>query len=120
MDILIVEDDTSIAQLLKQGLELHGYTCATAGSGEEAMKIIGSEVPSLILLDIMLPKVDGFEIAKRIRKDERTKGIPIIGLTALDIPGTAEKAQKAGMNTVLFKPFNSETLHKKIAEYLKK
>lgn len=78
--ILIVEDDRDLVKLIKINLEDLGYVVHTAGDGLEALKLFNEKDPSIIILDIMLPKMDGFEVCKQIRKENRK--VPIMILTA--------------------------------------
>src|SRR3989338_3189680 len=80
--ILIVEDDKNIAQLVKYNLEKAGFDCQTTITGEDALDLLETEAVDLIILDIMLPKMDGLETCKRIKQEKRLAGIPIILLTA--------------------------------------
>ena len=80
--ILVVEDDDDILQLLKYNLAKEGYTATGVASGEEALKAVKLSVPDLILLDLILPGIDGLEVCRLLKRDERTGSIPIIMLTA--------------------------------------
>ena len=80
--ILVVDDEEHIRKILKFKLEKHGYYVITADNGEVALKMVRRENPDLIILDLMMPKMDGFEVCRRIRKNFQTAQIPIIMLTA--------------------------------------
>ena len=80
--ILVVEDDEDILQLLKYNLAKEGYGVTGVTSGEEALKALKSGLPDLLLLDLMLPGVDGLEVCRRLKRDEQTCQVPIIMLTA--------------------------------------
>lgn len=81
--ILVVDDDQAINELIKVNLELAGYGVVQAFDGIKGFALAKQEIPSLIILDVMMPDIDGFTVAKRIRQNEETKEIPIIMLTAL-------------------------------------
>ena len=81
--ILVVDDDIAINELIKVNLELAGYNVLQAHDGIKGFALVKQELPSLVILDVMMPEVDGFTVAKRIRKMKKTKNIPVIMLTAL-------------------------------------
>ncbi|MEA3305574.1 MAG: response regulator, partial [Candidatus Omnitrophota bacterium] len=80
--ILIVEDDKHISKLVKYNLDKAGFECVVTATAEGALRILDEEAIDLIILDIMLPKIDGFEACKKIKQDERLASIPVIMLTA--------------------------------------
>lgn len=108
--ILIVDDVISNVLLLKVLLKGEKYTIATANNGTEALRQVEAELPDLILLDVMMPDLSGFEVAESLKKNERYSDIPIIFLTALN--GTADivKGFQVGGNDFISKPFNKEEL----------
>lgn len=81
--ILIVDDDLTLREMYEERLKYDGYIVIGASDGEEAISKTQTELPDLILLDVMMPKLNGIDVMKRLREDEKTKGIPIIILTAL-------------------------------------
>ena len=81
--ILIIDDDSAINELIKVNLELSGYKVVQAYDGVKGFALCKQEMPSLVILDVMMPDTDGFTVAQRIRKNEQTKDIPILMLTAL-------------------------------------
>ena len=81
--ILVVDDDEAINELIKVNLELALYKVVTAFDGNKGYALAKQELPDLIILDVMMPEVDGYTVAKRIRENESTKDIPILMLTAL-------------------------------------
>ncbi len=109
--ILIVDDDSDIRKVLKARLELSGFKCFTAKDGREAVKRAKYNSPSLIILDLVMPGMDGFETYKSLKADEHTKNIPIIAYTAQDADIVAEKGI-AALDIVEFilKPFDTEVL----------
>jgi PleD family two-component response regulator len=108
--ILIVDDEEHIRRILKFQLEKNGYETVTAENGEEALSIVRRSMPDLILLDLMMPKIDGFEVCQRLRADFQTSQIPIIMLTAKsDLPDKI-KGLQGGANDYLVKPYSNEEL----------
>jgi len=108
--VLVVDDEEHIRRILKFQLEKNGYDVVMAENGEEALKIVRRSMPDLILLDLMMPKLDGFEVCKRLRADFQTSQIPIIMLTAKsDLPDRI-KGLQGGANDYLVKPYSNEEL----------
>ncbi len=108
--ILVVDDEEHIRRILKFQLEKNGYDVVTAENGDVALQLIRREAPDLLLLDLMMPKIDGFEVCKRIRQNCQTSQIPIIMLTAKsDLPDKI-KGLKDGANDYLVKPYSNEEL----------
>ena len=106
--ILVVDDEPRNVKILQIQLQARGYTVLTASDGAEALQIISEDIPDLILLDINMPKVDGFEVVTRVRADKKTEFIPIIMITALrDTHENRIKAVEAGADDFIEKPFNS-------------
>ena len=116
--ILVVEDEADIAEGLKARLELEGYDVLIASDGTTGVQLVHDESPSLIILDVMLPVIDGYEICKVLKKDNNTKKIPILILTALPHVEDAERAFAAGADDFLNKPYSNDRLLKKIAKLL--
>ena len=118
--ILVVDDEPCNVKILQIQLETRGYTVLTAGDGADALEIIADEPPDLILLDINMPKVDGFEIVKRVRTDKRIEFIPIIMITALrDTYENRIKVVEAGADDFIEKPFNSFEVMARIKSLLR-
>ena len=112
--ILIVDDDSAIVAAVQFLLEQHGYQTKVAWSGEEALAAIEKESPDLILLDIMLPAKDGFEVCQRVRENDDWKGIRILFVTALGYDATAAKGLALGADGFIAKPFANADLVAKI------
>ena len=108
--ILIVDDEPSILETVKLHLELSDYDVLAASDGMEALKIARTEKPDLILLDLMLPKIDGYKVCKMLKMDRRFKSIPIIMLTAK--AGSVDEVQgyESGADAYIKKPFDLEAL----------
>ena len=120
--ILVCDDDRNICELLRLYLEKDGYTVSIANDGEEALAKFTAEAPDLILLDIMMPKLDGIAATKAIRDMERPDAveIPIIAMTANAFEDDARKCVEAGMNAHLSKPLQMDVVVGTIAEYYKR
>ena len=116
--ILVVEDNPRNMRLLEMTLRAENYTLLKATDGEEAMNMATRERPDLIIMDIQLPKLDGLEVTRRLRKTETSSHIPIIAITAYAMKGDREKAIEAGCNAYLSKPINTRELPRVIAEML--
>lgn len=117
--ILIIDDDEAFDDFLKTNLELRGdYECLVATDGEEGLKIAADNNLDLILLDIMMPGVDGFEVLKRLKADDKTKKIPVIVLTARGDDSSMVKALKLHDNGYIIKPLKIEELEEKIEDIL--
>lgn len=116
--VLIVDDVQSNILLLKALLGKDGYKIVTAMNGAEALKQVESEMPDLILLDVMMPEMDGFEVAKRLKANSSFVHIPIIFLTALDDTQSIVKGFELGANDFISKPFRKEELMIRIGHQL--
>jgi CheY-like chemotaxis protein len=108
--ILCVDDDPIIVQLIGDILRFHGYTVLTAGDGPTALETAARERPALILLDIMMPGMDGFEVCRRLKTDPALKAIPVIILTAMADTGLNVRAFEAGAQLALRKPAEPATV----------
>jgi CheY-like chemotaxis protein len=115
--ILIVEDDEFNRDLLKQLLD-EDYKIHVAVDGAAGIKSAKQEHPDLILMDLSLPVIDGWEATRRIKGDESLKSIPIIALTAHAMWGDEEKAKNAGCDDYLTKPIDEELLFEKLGQFL--
>lgn len=113
MIVLIVDDEEQVLQLVASLLEVKGYEAITASHGEEALRIIEEKRPDAILLDIMMPGLDGATVAQRLRESPETSDIPIIFLTGLvDADEMSTRGPKIGGQFFLAKPFDSERLYR--------
>ncbi|EKE11200.1 MAG: two component response regulator [uncultured bacterium] len=101
--ILIVEDENSLQNAMREFLLAENFNVVTADDGEMAVNLAKNEKPDLIMLDIILPKKDGFEVLAEVKVDERTRNIPIILLTNLEDAGDIERAFSLGINMYLVK-----------------
>ena len=112
--ILVVDDELDVQSILSFRLEINGYSVIVASDGEEGLEKIKKENPDLVLLDLMLPKMNGFEICRMVKFDDRLKGLPIIILSALDKEEDKKKALDSGADAYFLKPFDLEGLLTKI------
>jgi DNA-binding response OmpR family regulator len=111
--VLIADDTPQAAELMEAYLADCGYELRTVADGEQTLQAVKAWKPDLILLDIMMPRMSGFEVCKRLRADPATHEIGIIMVTALDQPSDIERAVEAGTDEFLSKPVNkSELLHR--------
>lgn len=108
--ILVVDDEDHIRRILKFQLEKHGYRVVLAENGEVALELVRRESPDLILLDLMMPRIDGFETCRRIRQNFQTSQIPVIILTAKSELPDKIKGLQDGANDYLIKPYSNEEL----------
>jgi len=119
--ILIVEDNPQNMKVVQMALRPHGYILLEATDGEEALEVINNgERPDLILLDIQLPKIDGFEVTRRLRQIPEFSHVPIIAVTAYAMRGDEEKIIGAGCDAYLPKPINTRELPRLVAEMLQR
>jgi len=116
--ILIVDDKLEVVELVKATLEGEEYQIIDASDGREALEKIGKEKPDLVLLDIIMPKMDGFEVLSEVKKNPKTKEIPIIMLTAKGQKLDKDKGRELGAQDYIVKPFSPSHLLRKIEEVL--
>ncbi len=118
--ILVIDDDQAINELIKVNLELAYYNVITAFDGNKGFALAKQELPDLIVLDVMMPEVDGYTVAKRLRENASTKDIPIIMLTALNMLQNKVQGFNIGVDDYLVKPFEMEELLVRIKALLKR
>ncbi|MBN1933702.1 MAG: response regulator [Anaerolineae bacterium] len=117
--ILVVDDTPANLKLLFQVLSGQGYQVRAVPSGERALESVRAAVPDLILLDIMMPEMDGYQISERLKQDERTRDIPIIFISALDAVKDKVDAFRAGGVDYVTKPFQFEEVLARVETHLK-
>ncbi len=118
--ILVIEDEATLQRTMTEYLISEGFKVFSAMDGEKGLELAKSELPDLIVLDIILPKKDGYAVLEEVKADEKTKDIPIILLTNLEGAGDVQKAFEKGATTYLVKSnYRLEDIVKKIKEILK-
>ena len=115
---MVVEDQEDNRQILRDLLGSNGYDLIEAWDGETALTTLASQRPDLILMDIQLPGIDGYEVTRRIKADPGLRAIPIIAVTSYALSGDAEKAFEAGCDAYVTKPYSPRQLLAKVREYL--
>jgi len=116
--ILIVEDESSLVEVLKMRFERNGYSVDIASDGQEALAKVRADRPNLILLDIMLPKIDGYKVCRILKFDEKYKHIPVLMLTAKTQEEDKTLGFNVGANAYITKPFDTKELIQKVKELL--
>jgi DNA-binding response OmpR family regulator len=116
--ILVCDDEPYILMALTDAVEMEGYECVTAINGKEALQKARETLPDLIMLDIMMPFMDGFEVCRELKADAATRDIPVIMLTAKSQQVDIQKGKDAGADDYITKPFRPSTLRKKFNEVL--
>jgi two-component system alkaline phosphatase synthesis response regulator PhoP/two-component system response regulator VicR len=104
--VLAVDDERHIVRLIQVNLERAGYQVATAFDGPEALKKVEADKPDLIVLDVMMPRMDGFEVLKRLQANPETREIPVVMLTAKAQDADVFRGWSSGVSAYLTKPFN--------------
>ena len=117
--ILIVDDETQLVDLVTMRLEANNYVVLTAYDGQEALDKAHKEKPDLIILDLMLPKIDGYKVCRMLKFDAKYNKIPIIMFTARAQESDKQMGQEVGADAYITKPFESQALLVKIKELLK-
>ena len=116
--ILVVEDQEDNRQILRDLLGANGFEIREAENGEEALAAVAKQRPDLILMDIQLPILDGYETTRRLKSNQHTQGIPIIVVTSYALSGDESKARASGCDAYVTKPYSPRALLAKIKEFL--
>jgi DNA-binding response OmpR family regulator len=116
--VLAADDDEDILELVAFRLERSGYTVLQARDGEQALELARSENPDLAVLDVMMPKLDGFELTRRLRAEEATSRMPIILLTARAQDSDVDQGFESGADDYLRKPFSPQELSTRVQAIL--
>jgi two-component system, cell cycle response regulator DivK len=116
--ILVVEDQEDNRRIVRDLLAANDYLMTEAENGEEALAAVQKDRPDLILMDIQLPVMDGYEATRRLKADPASSSIPIIAVTSYALSGDEEKARAAGCNDFVPKPYSPRQLLAKIRQYL--
>ena len=119
-DVLVVEDETDIRHLIAHHLEREGYRCRQATTGTEALRAARASTPDLIVLDLMLPEIDGLEVCRRLRGDATTAGVPIIMLTAKSDEVDRIVGLELGADDYVAKPFSPKELIARVRAVLRR
>lgn len=118
--ILVVDDDPLVVKALREPLVKAGYKVLIAHHGLEALQVVKSTTPDLIILDILMPLQDGFRTARILKFDERFRDIPIVVLTSRATEGERKMGEQVGANEFLYKPFRSIDVLNIVQKYLNK
>jgi two-component system cell cycle response regulator DivK len=113
--VLVADDDADNRAIAQDALELAGFDVVTATDGEEALKKIASEKPAVVLLDLSMPKIDGWEVARRVRANQELAHVSIIAFTAHALVGEELKAKSAGCDDYLAKPCAPRLIAERVA-----
>jgi DNA-binding response OmpR family regulator len=118
-DVLVVEDDPDLNEVVGAFVELSGYGWRSALNGAAALRELHERPPGLVLLDLMLPDIDGFEVCARLRADVTTRAVPVVVLSAVSDGAARQRATELGVQEYLVKPFDPERLMRVIRETLR-
>ena len=118
--VLVVDDELHITTLLCAALKVNGYEVCTACDGVEALELIDLKHPDLILLDIQMPRMDGWQVCEKLKGQEATKDIPLIIVTAYGQKENREKSLKLGADDFITKPFEISHLIERVKKFLQK
>ncbi len=118
MKILVVDDEELTTQLAKTFLEKHGFSVIIASDGETGLNLAEAENPDLILLDVMLPSMDGFEVCKKLKENDNFKNTPILMFTAKGLSSDIERGQAVGADEYIIKLFSGKALVATIRKHL--
>jgi two-component system phosphate regulon response regulator PhoB/two-component system alkaline phosphatase synthesis response regulator PhoP len=118
--VLIVEDEQAIADLVSQALRRHGFETKIAGDGDEALSLIFDLKPDIVILDLMLPQMDGWEVCRRVKNDPETAHIPIMMLTARRSERDAVEGLELGADDYMRKPFSCDELSARVRALLRR
>ena len=118
--VLVIEDNKNLAELIQVNLETHGLSVITSFDGEDGLAKALKEIPDVITLDIQLPKMNGWEVCKKIKADSRTKDIPVIFLTVIPKTDGEDIAKEVGCDLYLTKPFDPLKLVNIVKRFIEK
>lgn len=117
--ILLVDDEVELVEMVKMRLEANDYDVICAYDGQEAVKAARKEIPDLIILDVMIPKLDGYKVCKTLKTDAKCKNIPIALFTARAQESDKKTGKEAGADAYIIKPFEPQTLLSTVKQLLK-
>ena len=116
--ILIVDDEPYILNILDFSLDAEGYRVLQASDGEEALRMAQDQIPDLVIMDVMMPRQDGFETCRRLKEDLRTADIPVVLLTARNSREDRNKGEEVRADGYITKPFSPQRLLDTVQEFL--
>ena len=116
--VLVVDDDDRVREMIEFRLTLFGYEVVQATNGQEGLVAVRREQPDLILLDVMMQELDGFQVCRRLKQDEATKGIPVVMLTAKAEAKDVTRAFESGADDYVVKPYDPAVLQAKVKKNL--
>jgi CheY-like chemotaxis protein len=116
--ILIIEDNKANLELVEYLLKASGYTTLTAQDGEQGVRAARKEKPDLVICDLQMPVMDGYEVVRELKKDPLLRPIPVIAVTALSMPGDRNNVLAAGFDGYLSKPIDPETFVRTVESFL--
>ena len=116
--ILIADDETDIVETLQFMLEVEGFECLTAYNGEDALNLAKREMPDLLILDVMMPKINGYKISRLLKYDNKYKNIPILMITARSQEEDKIIGEETGADEYITKPFDLDVVVKTVEKYL--
>ena len=119
-NILVVEDDPDIAELVRYNLVREGYHVKVVTDGARAVRQIGEELPSLVILDLMLPGMDGLEVCRHLKRTDRTRGIPVLMVTAKSAEADVVLGLELGADDYVTKPFSPRVLVSRVRSVLRR
>ena len=117
--ILVVDDEIDVVDFIERTLKSEGFDVVTAYDGIGALDLVGSERPDLVLLDIMMPMMSGYEVCEQIKSNPQTQNVPVICVTSAHAPDARSQCLRAGASTLIVKPFLPAELVAQIRRYLK-
>lgn len=120
LKVLVVEDEPLISEMISKSLRLEGYLVESAATGEEGLKKVREASPDLVLLDVLLPKIDGWEVLTELREDPRSRNVPVIMLTALADEKSKVQGLRGGADDYVTKPFSALELMARVEAVLKR
>jgi DNA-binding response OmpR family regulator len=116
--ILVVDDEPDVLLIVKTGMQAEGYDVVTASNGVDALAMVKEEKPDVVILDVMMPLMDGFEVLAKLKEDDATAAVPVIMLTGLSERSKIQKALVSGIHFYVVKPFEFEELIQKVRTVL--
>jgi len=117
--VLLAEDNLFLTEIMRIVLEALNYDVIVAKNGRQAVEMATSEAPDLIIMDLMMPELDGFQAATQVRMNPKTQTIPVLAISAFTVPGTRERCLACGFDGYIAKPFTVQELKGAIEKILK-